>query len=735
MGHVETLESRQLLASVPSGFVEQSVVSGLSRPTSMAALPDGRWIVSEQSGKLRIVKNNQLLVTPALTITTDSTGERGLLGVTLDPDFNSNGYVYIYWTVKSSTRTNAVSRYTLVGDKVKSGSGKRLLTLDPLTSANNHNSGALHFGADDKLYIAVGDNADPANSASLATLHGKMLRINKDGTIPTDNPFYNTLSGSKRAIWAYGLRNPFTFAVHPQTGAIHINDVGQKTFEEINLGRAGANYGWPGSEGPTTDPAYDNPLFYYGREVGQAITAGTFYAPATQQFPATYRNDYFFGDYAAGWIKILDSTTNTLADFASGVDRPVDLDVTPDGSVYYLSYAGSIRKITYAPTQTLAITTQPADAAALVGGDATFSVEATGPASIQYQWYRDDQPIDGATLPTLALSNLTGEDNDTQFFVRVSSGQTVIDSRIANLRVITDNTAPVPTIATPASELQFRGGQTIQFSGSATDAEDGVLASSNLKWKIEYITGSVVRPFKESNAVSSGSFTIPTTTPYTEPDVAYRITLTATDSFGISAYVSMDVLPWLSQINLSSSGADVPILVDGQPQASPASLTSVEGLLRTIEAPASYTVDGTIYDFQSWSDNGARVRSINVPADDLTLVATYAVRQTPVGGGKISGLVFNDLNRNGIRDSNEPVIADRRIWVDLNNNGAYDATEPTTFSDTSGVYSITGIPSGSYRVRQDLPTGWSQTKGSYYYYFGTTTSKTNILFASYLKTP
>src|SRR5204863_5085214 len=125
------------------------------------------------------------------------------------------------------------------------------------------------------------------------------------GTIPTDNPFFGTATGTNRAIWALGLRNPFTFAVQPGTGRIFINDVGQNTFEEINDGIAGSNYGWPNSEGlrqpgdtATSIGTYRDPLFVYDHNIGPnggcAITGGTFYNPSTAQFPGGYVGDYFF---------------------------------------------------------------------------------------------------------------------------------------------------------------------------------------------------------------------------------------------------------------------------------------------------------------------------------------------------------------------------------------------------------------------------------------------------------
>ena len=136
-----------------------------------------------------------------------------------------------------------------------------------------------------------------------------MLRINKDGTIPTDNPFYPTTLGNNRAIWALGLCNPFKFAVQPGTDTIFINDVGENSWEEINRGAAGANYGWPVHEGVANDPPYVDPIFAYGHgstdTTGCSITGGVFYDPATAQFPAGYEGDYFFADICSGWIRTL----------------------------------------------------------------------------------------------------------------------------------------------------------------------------------------------------------------------------------------------------------------------------------------------------------------------------------------------------------------------------------------------------------------------------------------------
>jgi len=324
----------------------------------MQFAPDGRLFVAEQRGTLRVVKAGVTLAT-FLDISgrVDSAGERGLLGVAFDPDFSNNHYVYLYYTQKATGTTpahNRVIRVTADGDRAVVGSEKVILRLNNLSSARNHNGGAIHFGEDGKLYVAVGDNNNGENAQSLRNLKGKMLRINKGGTIPRDNPFYDQTTGENRAIWALGLRNPFSFAVQPQTGKVFINDVGEQTWEEINLGATGANYGWPRYEGPESDSRYRNPVFAYRHgstnTTGCAITGGAFYNPTTRQFPSGYVGDYFFADFCSGWIRRLDAATGNVSGFATGLESPVDLKVSKGGSLYYLSRgegAGSVGIIRY----------------------------------------------------------------------------------------------------------------------------------------------------------------------------------------------------------------------------------------------------------------------------------------------------------------------------------------------------------------------------------------------------
>ncbi|HEY6189766.1 MAG TPA: PQQ-dependent sugar dehydrogenase [Pyrinomonadaceae bacterium] len=427
-------------ATLPTGFTETLVASGLTNPTAMAFAPDGRLFVCEQGGQLRVIKNGALLATPFLSVTVNSSGERGLLGIAFDPNFAANSFLYVYYTATTPTIHNRVSRFTANGDVSIPGSEVVLLDLNNL-GATNHNGGAMHFGPDGKLYIAVGENANGSNSQTLTNLLGKILRLNSDGTIPADNPFFGTATGNNRAIWALGLRNPYTFAFQPGTGRMFINDVGEVTREEINDGIAGSNYGWPTCEGTCSNPNFRNPLFTYGHgsssTTGCAITGGAFYNPPVTQFPSDYQGKYFFADFCSGWIRRLNPADNTATDFATGIANPVDLQVASDGSLYYLARgAGSVFRVQYPANQTPpVITAHPSNQVVAVGETATFSVTATSNHPLSYQWQKNGVNIGGATSPTYTTPPTTAADNGAQFRCIVSNAFGSVTSNSATLTV------------------------------------------------------------------------------------------------------------------------------------------------------------------------------------------------------------------------------------------------------------------------------------------------------------
>lgn len=450
--------------SLPAGFAQTTIATGLPSLTAMAAAPDGRIFVLEQGGNVRVVKNGALLPTPALTVTTIEEQERGLIGITVDPNFSTNHFIYVTYTVGGPSPApahNRVSRFTLNGDVAVPGSEVVLIDLPDVTN-RIHNGGALKFGADGKLYIAVGNDNVFGNSQDLTNPFGKILRINPDGTIPTDNPFFNQTTGVNRAIWAYGLRNPYTLDVQPGTGLMYINDVGEASFEEIDQGVAGGNYRWPDSEGYTTNPQFQSPVYAYahgsGTNQGFAIVGAAFYNPATPTFPSQYAGKYFFADFVNGWISFVDPNApnpKTPTVFATNIPvrfdgGPVDLEVGTDGALYYLDrFGGGVFKIQFQTTsQAPGITQQPTSQTVSVGQPVTFTVAASSSLPLTYQWQKMDAgtsafvDIAGATSPSLTLNSTTTADNGDQFRVVVTNSAGSVTSSAAILTVTT--AAPPP---------------------------------------------------------------------------------------------------------------------------------------------------------------------------------------------------------------------------------------------------------------------------------------------------
>jgi glucose/arabinose dehydrogenase len=346
---VHNLEDRLTPVVLPPNYQLTTIATGLTQPSALVETPDGRLLVTEQQGTLRVVTTGSdlrtpgtLLPTPALQLTVNFEGERGLIGIALDPNFSTNNFVYLYYTVPASSTTtlhNRVSRFTMSGNTIDPSTERILLDLDPL-GPTNHNGGGMVFGNDGKLYLAVGENSTPNNSQILTTYHGKILRLNSDGTIPADNPttfagITGTTSGPYRAIYATGFRNPFTIGIDPRNGQIYANDVGQAAFEEVNRLSPGANFGWPATEGDFTQSSFPNftrPVVNYphvrGTDGGFSVIGGGF-ATGTRSLPGV-GDEYLYGDFVNGWIRTYNPATQAVTLFASELDnvRIVDLDAS-----------------------------------------------------------------------------------------------------------------------------------------------------------------------------------------------------------------------------------------------------------------------------------------------------------------------------------------------------------------------------------------------------------------------
>ena len=293
-------------------FVNEVVVPGITSAVTIVFLPDGRMLVGELMERIRVVQPGANQPGPDPFLVLDSSqlfGEQGLRDIVLDPGFIDNGRYYIFYTRGSpgSQNHNQVSRFTASGNGTVAGS-ELVLWQDPLVAGNEHHGGALAFGNDGKLYITYGEHFIAENSQLMTTYRGKLLRINPDGSLPADNPFHDGSGGPQEAIWALGLRNPYRMSIDGLTGRMFIGDVGgndnSTSMEEVNLGLAGANYGWPLCEGPCgtagiTDPIHSYP--HLGRDA--CVTGGFVYRGS--QFPSEYRGSYFFGDYVQNTIKRL----------------------------------------------------------------------------------------------------------------------------------------------------------------------------------------------------------------------------------------------------------------------------------------------------------------------------------------------------------------------------------------------------------------------------------------------
>ncbi len=596
----------------------------------MAFAPDGRIFVAQQGGTLRVIKNNVLITTPFISLAVNSSGERGLIGIALDPDFTTNNFIYLYYTTNTAPIHNRIVRYTANGDVAAAGSEQLILDLDNLSGATNHNGGALGFGLDGKLYVAVGDNATGSNAQNLDTYHGKFLRINKDGSAPTDNPFFSAgATEQRKRVWAYGLRNPYTFSVQPVTEKIYVNDVGQNSVEEINdATQGGLNFGWPTAEGNSANAAFTNPVFAYNHSgpapTGCAITGGAFFNPTFTNYPASYIGNFFYQDYCSNWIYSLNlSGTPTTTLFASNAGgSSVSLTTGIDGNLYYLSRGSSaLYKITSSSSSAPTISTHPASVTKSVDESVTFSVAASGTNPLQYQWLKNDAPIQNANQSAYTIQNVQLTDaGNYKVVVTNTAGQ--ITSNSATFTVL-PNTKPVANIITPAESTTYVAGTTLSFSGSGTDAEDGTLAATAMSWQINFHHDTHKHDEPPRNGISMGTFEIPDQGE-TSANVWYRIILSVTDSKGSVGKDSVDVFPRKSKIVFNTLPVDLQITLDGQPFLAPVEIESVEGLKREIGVFTNQDEDGLTYQFESWAHGGSQTQTIITPTDDIIYTAIFS---------------------------------------------------------------------------------------------------------------
>jgi hypothetical protein len=351
-----------------------------------------------------------------------------------------------------------------------------------------------------------------------------------------------------------------------------INDVGEDNWEEIDDGIAGANYGWPETEGFSDEPGFTNPLYAYTHMGGAcAITGGDVYPTVPSMFPGDYAADYFFADFCGGWIRHFDFTYGIDdADFVSGIAAPVDLLVGREGSLYYLSRGwvagtGFVGRIDYAA--------------------------ATPPE----------------TPPPTPTPDPTPEPAP-----------------------VIRSAPPVAAISSPATGASYVAGARIAFAGSATDPEDGAVPASRFTWQLELHHGADTSlPIAPIAGTASGSFVVPTTGD-PSPDVWYRVRLTVTDSSGQEGSTFVDLTPRTVQLTIRSNRSGPSLTLDGEPVNGTLTFRSVIGMSRTIGAESPQTVSDMTYQFRSWSDRGAETHVIVTPSRGTTFTATFHAHRAAV---------------------------------------------------------------------------------------------------------
>ena len=263
-----------LFESKPNVEVEM-VAGGLETPWAIAFAPDGRIFITERSGRIRLIKDGKLQREPWMDIDAYETGEAGLLGLAVDPGFGRSRFLYAAYTYRSSGG-QLKNRLVRLRDDLSSGKGvmDRVL-LDDAAGSGNHDGGRVKFGPDGKLYWTMGDAQNTSFSQRTSSLNGKILRLNPDGTIPSDNPF------PKSPVYSYGHRNPQGLAWQPGSGRLYATEHGPSGFQgccldEVNLIEPGKNYGWPVIRGDQTREGMVSPVLHSGSSETWAPCGATF---------------------------------------------------------------------------------------------------------------------------------------------------------------------------------------------------------------------------------------------------------------------------------------------------------------------------------------------------------------------------------------------------------------------------------------------------------------------------
>jgi glucose/arabinose dehydrogenase len=629
--------------ALPAEFDRTVVVSGLQEPTDFAILADPdhpdeihRILITEKSGALKSFDPATGLTTTLISVpVVTSGGERGLIGIEVDPNFwneGQDGYHTIYAAYTSADNYDQLSSFTI--NETLDGATETVLVTSDLPAGEFHHGGELAFDPEGEyLYWAIGNNNNNETSQDLSTIHGKILRLNRDGTAPADNPFVDHPEADPR-VWAYGFRNPFRFTFTPD-GKLLAGDVGEATWEELNVVTRGANYGWPGAEGVCDGCGYVNPLYVY-RHTSDTAGAGSITSVAVytgDTYPEGYENRVFIADYSLGWIKTLtfDSEYTSLISeqmFDSGAGAVVKLEQGPDGNLYQLNiYPGTLSVI--APSGGNRAPVAVIDASQTSGAGESLEValsagNSTDPDGdgLTYQWDFGDGRTSTETNPTVVFTNASAY-TAYNVTLTVSDGD---KQSVATQRIVVGSTAPDAVIT--VDKTMYDAGDTISFSAIGTDAEDPSLPASAYSWTVEFHHADHMHPFRDNIVGPTGSITIPRNADQLY-NTYYRVILNVTDSSGLTTTRSVDVQPNLVTLTFGANDPDATFTIDGVPYQGQYSEQAVVGVQRTLNAPSPQYVRGQQLIFGSWSDGGTQSHTIVTPGTNTSYQVNFTAVPSP----------------------------------------------------------------------------------------------------------